>query len=457
MARTNPSDDDRSTAERRMAREVHSAVLPPAEPHIGTATRSLSAEQEAGRLIASGAVDADGVLAGEGRMPGEVVIDTRAGLDAAENEKARIAAAQEGITSVVVAYDGDLTPASTVAGPLAEVEHRLEQAEADREARRQDAEDAHEALDGDAPVPATRETAASIVRWWWARHLVLPTGIAMALEFIATANTVYVFMRLSDWPTAFVVAASAIVGLTVAPTLAGILAAGGRKAGTFGGLRIAAIVTLLAFWAGSGTTLGIVRVITTQQLRQADSGGSSLDEQATTLGVDVSTASSAAEGNPVLEAVFWGFVLLALGAVLFAKEMFFHEREKARLAELEARQALWATLDLCAALVGRRSGILNQVALQKAYLDTVDAVYMTEFDKIRLRAEYEKARYRNELIVVAHDPELTTAFEVRFDRAIPTKAEEFAPGELPLPTWTEPGIRPSGDAGDEISREQEAA
>ncbi len=456
MVPTDPSDD-RSAAERRMAREVHSAVLPPAEPQIGTATRSLSAEQEAGRLIASGAVDAEGVLAGEGRMPGEVVIDTRAGLDAAENEKARIAAAQEGITSVVVAYDGDLTPPTTVAGSLAEVEQRLEHAESDRDERSQDAEDARAALDGDAPVPATRETAASIVRWWWARHLVLPTAIAMALEFVATANTVYVFMRLSDWPTAFVVAASAIVGLTVAPTLAGILAAGARKAGEFTALRIAAIITLLVFWAGSGTTLGIVRVITTQQLRQADSGGSSLDEQATNLGVDVSTTSSAAQGDPVLETIFWGFVLLALGAVLFAKEMFFHEREKAHLAELEARQRLWEALDLCAALVGRRSGILNQVALQKAYLDTVDAVYLTEFDKIRLRAEYEKARYRNELIVVAGEPELATAFEVRFDRATPAKAEEFAPRELPLPSWAEPGVRPSGDLRDTLPGEQAAA
>lgn len=453
-------------------RAIHTTAIPPHEPWVDTGTRSLVDQQAAGRFVASGAVDVETVLALEGELPGEQEISARAEMEVADVDKRRLDAFRTGLANVFWARRGELTQAvgrfggslvyagqrlADAVEELPQLVERGKQAAAKAEQAVAQAAAAHgealAALGRSAPVRATRQSIARIVqRWWWWR-LWLPTALAGLVELAATTETIYVLMRTDTHLSALPFALVAVFALAGGPLLSGLAFSALRAAGRLGWRTGLPAAAPLLFWLGSGLGLAAARVSVDQQLaaRDAAEAAAQLARGTEQLGLESAAPVASTAADPALTMLLWSIVLLGMGAVLFVKELFFHEAAEHRLAELVAREELWraedelarveeeteaqrrAALEERAGWSDRVDGVSHQIELQEDDILITDQLYRREPEKTRLRAEYEKAAYRTEFDIAAADPETTSALnaQVAARPAPKLRASDYADVELP--------------------------
>lgn len=427
--------------------------LTPADQPEWAGGRVLEEAEQRGRGdVATDAIDAPGVRAGEQPM----LFDTESRLRArhrglvARQSAANSAAA--GHALITAAERGERTPAPGD-GPRTKTGATQERDSAQKECER--VEQAHQVtvdvLNGERPAPdgamrpGTPIAADPVhidraVMWERVRDA-LPLAIPLVIEMIVVSANMRELFHVADgnWWLPASVAVIAVISLTLIPHRVGrslnIAAHGGhRPAWVWAATAVAAV-----FWIGVGVTLAIVRVQVDGRAAVREAQEQHRDDvlSAVSNGADptsIPSLDTAVVYDPVLPSVMWIVVLLGVGVTLMLFELWAYD--PARFDELVARRAVlrvrrWVTL-----LSEQVDDITAQAELQRQ-VNTEGAV-MWKFEQERIAVEYEiaLATYAGAAAQAAGTPEMTDALE---DRLARTHTEIEAMNDLiDGPTLTHP-------------------
>ncbi len=256
-----------------------------------------------------------------------------------------------------------------------------------------------------------------------ALYLALP-GL---IEGNVVATNVRAYLRVDDADVfgPLVIAASAIIVLTLIPFLLGKRVnkvIHGRK------LVLGEQIVYSAaagFWLVGGVALAMVRVSVDRDSR--------VRQVAQDSGRTVQEIDPSQVFDPTLPTVFWIIVLLGLGVALITLEL---TDNPAQRGELRTRIALVDQEQKTRAIEEALAEVRGQIALAEHHLATTRAMWKKEFVAITARAERDKQVYRMELCLASGDPNLALALEHR-DLRTRDEAEARA--------WTRGLDAPAGD------------
>lgn len=407
--------------------------LTPADQPDWAGGRALEEAEQRGRGdVATNAIDAPGVRAGEQPM----LFDTESRLRArhrglvARQRGANSAAA--GHALVAAAERGERTPAPGD-GPRTQTGATQELGSAETELDR--VEQAHgvtvAVLDGEraapdgamrpgTPIDADPAHIDRAVVWERVRG-VLPLVIPLVIETIVVSANMRELFHVADgnWWLPASVAVIAVISLTLIPHRVGrslnIAACGGRRPAWV--WAVTAVAS--AFWIGVGVTLAVVRVQVDGRAAVREAEEQYRDDVLNAVSNGTNPASippldTAAVYDPVLPSVMWIVVLLGIGVALVLFELWAHD--PARLDELVARRAVLRARGWVALLSEQVADIAAQVDLQRQ-VNTQGAV-MWQIEQERIAVEYEiaLATYSAAAAQAAGTPEMTDALEDRLAR-----------------------------------------
>ncbi|PPG17970.1 hypothetical protein C5C74_09525 [Rathayibacter sp. AY1E8] len=386
------------------------------------------AEQVAGADLASGAIDATGIAAGEGPLLNDETVDARLARALAGNkvdeDKAQVISAsnmRDAELGLLTVRPGEepLSLTGTVAA--------LKEAEAEKVSADEGATETAGVLTGAHPdKEGARWPGRQIfVRAFdFARARLLyriaecvPLGLALILELIVTSSNLYAAFRLENPFVANALAAAILLSLTVGPHLVALELAERRALGHFRRFGILVVALGSGFWLATGVSLAVLRAIVEASERAARAADESTDSGFAARNGSIpapmqEAAANAAGSVPFeIELALWLSVLLGVGVVVFMWEL--HHHNPARIVDLNARErAHWAALAVTN-LRERISLIKAELAFQAEAAALIRPSYVIRADALVAECDETKSTYRAELARVSRDPSMINALQLR--------------------------------------------
>lgn len=428
----------------------HVQLANPPEPVVRPGAGELEerAQQLAERGIRSGAVDAPGVDATTGDLPGEAVIDADAGIRHAGIPAERAETEATGLALAFEAEEGrHVEPAAgalttSVEGLDLELEAAQDELDAARKAwRRLRAVLRGRRRSADGTVRPGEQIApdakADDLRRQIRRENVLaaiPLVIPLVVEGAVMTFNMHAYLRADDtnWWAPLGMAVIALGIVTFAPYLLGRaindLTHGKR-------LHIAETVALAALavvWVVAAVALALVRV----QVDQQGAVAAAEDRRRAAIDLAQQTGGSTGAVPPVvpgdvfdatLPTVVWIVVFLGFGLVLLWWEA--THRNPVRVAEAKARLRVIGAAEPVALLTAKRAEVLRSVTLQRETNALALAMRDAEHGVVDAVAASARAVYHAALGEAAGDPSMPPAIERHKAARAARAADATADGE----------------------------
>lgn len=425
------NDDAQPAADRTVDPASVTAHLPHtpdriARPHVGETMQR--AQQMAERGIQSGAVDAPGVDAITGELPGEAVIRAEAQLSHARVAGEIAESRASGLTIAESARRGaQVAPAKDALTTSLEglrTEHARATTEVDDAA--EEHSDLRLMLRGEKTAPDGTHRAGTVIapdakdlRREVRRQTVrdaLPVAIPLLVEGGAVTFNMHTYLRADDgnWLLPLVIAVITVGILTFAPYLLGLTLNDVARGRTLSLVERVVLGVLAGFWITVGVTLALVRVQVDQgeAVRTAEERHRSDVELAQQLGTpveDIPPVDPSTVFDPVLPTVFWIAVFLGFGVALIWWEH--THRNPIRMQELRARRRLVETKDRALLLGAQLDDVEHSVALQRQINDLATRMWADEHEVIDATAEVARSVYHSTLGEASGDPSMPIAIE----------------------------------------------
>lgn len=452
------NEDSQPAADRSVDPASVTAHLPNtpdriARPSVGEALQR--AQQMAERGIQTGAVDAPGVDATTGELPGEAVIRAEAQLSHARVAGEIAESEASGLTIAESARRGAQVPPAAGALTTSVEGLRAEHARAtqDIDESAEENRDHRLMLRGEMPAPdGTHRPGNPIapdardlrreVRRQTLRDA-LPVVIPLLVEGGAVTFNMHTYLRADDgnWLLPLVIAVITVGILTFAPYLLGLTLNDVAQGRSLSLVERVVLGVLAGFWITVGVTLALVRVQVDQAeaVRAAEERYRSDVELAQQLGTpveDIPPVDPSTVFDPVLPTVFWIAVFLGFGVALIWWERM--HRNPIRMQELRSRLRLTEAKDRGLLLAAQLDDVEHSVALQRQINGLATQMWGDEHEVIDATAEVARSVYHETLGEASGDPSMPIAIErhraaqaakAADDAAAATAAEEPADGE----------------------------
>lgn len=417
---------------------------PVARPRLGEAI--MRAQQMAERAIAAGAVDAPGVAANPGELPGESVIyaeralgharvpgeigeTVAAGLVLAEEARrgTRVTPLEQALTSSVEGLSAELARAREIAAA----------AQADHAADRRVLAGEEMLADGTRrpglPIAPEERRLRRRIRTEEVRAA-LPLLVPLTIEGAAVTVNMHSYLRVDDgmWWMAVAIALITIGVLTFAPFLIGTALNDLAHGAHLTRMEQAGLALLALVWTGAGTLLALIRVQVdrAEAIRVAEERHRSDVELAQQLGRqvdDIPPVDAGAVFDPVLPTLFWITVFIGFGVVLIWWER--THRNPVRLQELRNRLRVEETSERVLLLSSKLVDITASVELQRRSNEIAVQMWHDEHGVIDATAETRRAAYHATLGEASRDPAMPPAIEQHKADAARRAAEAAAEAE----------------------------
>ena len=427
-----------------------------ARPSLGEALQR--AQQMAERGIQTGAVDAPGVDATTGELPGEAVIRAEAQLSHSRVPGEIAESGASGLTIAESARRGaQVTPAegsltTSVEGLRAEYARATQDVDESEEEHR----DLRLMLRGEKTAPDGTHRPGTVlapdarnlrreVRRQTVRDA-LPVVIPLLVEGGAVTFNMHTYLRADDgnWLLPLVIAVITVGILTFAPYLLGLTLNDVAQGRTLSLVERVVLGVLAGFWITVGVTLALVRVQVDQEeaVRIAEERRRSDVELAQQLGTpveDIPPVDPSTVFNPALPTLFWIAVFLGFGVALIWWER--THRNPIRMQELRARVRLAEAKDRALLLGAQLDDVEHSVALQRQINDLATRMWVDEHEVIDATAEVARSVYHATLGEASGDPSMPIAIERHRAAQAAKAADDAAAANAPED--------PADDEGDE--------